>query len=293
MNAHEILQLPSMPAASPSYPRGPYRFVDREYFIITYESDPDAIRAALPEPLEPDGSNTVLYEFIRMPDSSGFGDYTESGIVIPARHRGEPVNFTAQMYLDCEPPIAGGREIWGFPKKHAQPKLMTAHDTLTGTLDYAGQRVATGTMGYKHENLVCDVHDASMCDPSHIEHKMAKTQVNLKLIPDVDGTLAIAQLVAYRLADIRVKGAWSGPARLHLVPHVNAPVADLPVRRVLGGTHFVADLTLPYGHVLHDYLAAARTARTVRHRAGAEVTGAAVAASVAATGTTIFYAGAG
>jgi acetoacetate decarboxylase len=38
------------------------------------------------------------------------------------------------------------------------------------------------------------------------------------------------------------------------VPHVNAPVADLPVRRVLNGTHFIADLTLPYGRVLHDYL---------------------------------------
>ena len=121
MNRDQILASPSMPLASPSYPRGPYRFVNREYFIVTYETDPQAIRDALPEPLEPDGSNTVLYEFIRMPDSSGFGDYTESGIVIPARFRGEPVNFTAQMYLDCDPPIAGGREIWGFPKKLASP----------------------------------------------------------------------------------------------------------------------------------------------------------------------------
>ena len=35
----------------------------------------------------------------------------------------------------------------------------------------------------------------------------------------------------------------------------NAPVADLPIRRIVGGRHFVADLTLPYGSVLHDYLA--------------------------------------
>lgn len=83
---------------------------------------------------------------------------------------------------------------------------------------------------------------------------MGKTQVNLKLIPDVDGNPAIAQLVAYNLSDIDVKGAWSGPARLHLVPHVNAPVADLPVKNVIGGMHFIADLTLPYGRVLHDYL---------------------------------------
>jgi acetoacetate decarboxylase len=61
--------------------------------------------------------------------------------------------------------------------------------------------------------------------------------------------------VAYNLTEIKVKGSWSGAARLHLIPHVNAPVADLPVRKVVTGRHFIADLTLPYGRVLHDYLA--------------------------------------
>ena len=148
-----------MPLASPSYPKGPYRFIDREYLIITYESDSAAIRAQLPEPLEPDGSNTVLYEFIKMPDSSGFGSYTESGIVIPATYQGEAVNFTSQMYLDIESPISGGREIWGFPKKLAEPTLSTQEDTLTGTLDYAGERVAMGTMRYKQEQLTDYLHD--------------------------------------------------------------------------------------------------------------------------------------
>lgn len=254
MNATDILQLPSMPLASPSYPRGPYRFVDREYLIVTYVSDPDAIRAALPEPIEPDGSNTVLYEFIRMPDSAGFGDYTESGVVIPARIRGEPVNFTAQMYLDDEPPTAGGREIWGFPKKNGKPQLGVRHDTLTGVLDYAGVTVAVATMGYKHQHLLYDLQGRKACSSASIVEKMSKTQVNLKLIPDVDGRPAIAQLVAYNLADIQVKGAWSGPARLQLNAHVNAPVADLPVRKIIGGLHFIADLTLPYGRVIYDYL---------------------------------------
>lgn len=256
MKASDILKLPSMPLASPSYPRGPYRFIDREYFIVTYESDPDAIREQLPEPLEPDGSNTVLYEFIRMPDSSGFGDYTESGIVIPAKYNGEKVNFTSQMYLDIDPPIAGGREIWGFPKKLAHPQLKVAEDTLTGTLYYAGERVAMGTMRYKQEQITYDLADEAVCTScvQTLAEKMGKTQVNLKLIPDVDGTPAIAQLVAYNLTDIDIKGAWSGPARLHLVPHVNAPVADLPVKKIVGGMHFIADLTLPYGRVLHNYL---------------------------------------
>lgn len=253
MNRDTILRLPSMPAASPSYPLGPYRFVDRQYFIVIYESDPDAIRAAVPEPLEPAKENLVYYEWIRMPDSSGFGDYTESGIVIPCTFRGEKVNFVAQMYLDCEPPIAGGREIWGFPKKHANPKLIVASDTLTGTLQYAGQQVALGTMGYKHQDLMRQA-DSAHAAQEMMATKLSKTHVNLKLIPNPDGSLAIAQLVAFNMVDIHAKGAWSGPARLHLVPHVNAPVADLPVNRIVGGSHFIADLTLPYGRVIYDYL---------------------------------------
>jgi acetoacetate decarboxylase len=246
MNRDQILGLSAMPAASPSYPLPPFRFIDREYMIVIYESDPGAIRAAVPEPLVPDPSNQVFYEWIRMPDSSGFGDYTESGIAIPCTFEGRPCNFVAQMYLDDDPPIAAGREIWGFPKKAASPKLELVRDTLTGTLDYAGQRVAMGSMTYKHENL--------SRHPAKTMASLGKLQCLLKLIPDVDGKPKIAQLVGLHLTEITVKGSWSGPARLHLVPHANAPVADLPVRKVLGGRHFVADLTLPGGHVLLDYM---------------------------------------
>jgi len=42
---------------------------------------------------------------------------------------------------------------------------------------------------------------------------------------------------------------------LELIPHANAPVADLPVKRVLGGMDIVVDLTLPEGRVIRDYLA--------------------------------------
>jgi acetoacetate decarboxylase len=246
MNRDEILSTPSMPLAGPSYPKGPYRFINREYMIIIYESDPDAVRHAVPEPLEPE-ENLVYYEWIRMPDSSGFGDYTESGVVIPCRYKGESINFTAQMYLDDDPPIVAGREIWGFPKKWAHPKMEVIEDTLNGTLHYANQLVAQGTMTYKHESLARN--------PEKTMAALGKTQCNLKLIPGPDGKPAICQLIAYNLTDYSVKGSWSGDARLHLVPHVNAPVADLPVKRIVGGRHFVADLTLPYGRVLHDYLA--------------------------------------
>jgi acetoacetate decarboxylase len=151
------------------------------------------------------------------------------------------------MYLDDESPTTAGREIWGFPKKIGVPDLGVVHDTLTGTLRYAEREVALGTMGYKYQSLAQD-HGETLA-------AMGKLNVNLKWIPHVDGSPAIAQLVGYHLTDIALKGAWAGPARLHLVPHVNCRVADLPVRKILFGRHMIADLTLPYGEVLHDYLA--------------------------------------
>ena len=78
----------AMPLNNPSYPPGPYRFIDREYMIITYRTDCDSLRRIVPRPLEV-MEPIVKYEFIRMPDSTGFGDYTESGQVIPVRFGGE------------------------------------------------------------------------------------------------------------------------------------------------------------------------------------------------------------
>ena len=68
----------AMPLTSPAYPPGPYRFRQREYLIIAYRTDREKLRALVPEPLEV-YEPIVKYEFIRMPDSTGFGDYTESG----------------------------------------------------------------------------------------------------------------------------------------------------------------------------------------------------------------------
>ena len=68
-------------------------------------------------------------------------------------------------------------------------------------------------------------------------------------------TGAVDSKVGFHLQDITVKGAWSGPADLQLFRHVIADVARLPVLEVVSATHFIADLTLGLGEVVHDYLA--------------------------------------
>ena len=239
----------AMPPTNPAYPRGPYRFYDREFVVITYRSDPEALRAVVPEPLEVAG-DTVNYEFIRMPDSTGFGDYTETGQVIPVRWRGrdgkvQEGGYVHSMYLDDNSPIAGGREIWGFPKKLATPRIERESETLVCTLHYGAVLCVTATMGYKHREI----------DPAPVLESLARPSFMIKIVPHVDCTPRICELVRYYTEDVTLKGAWSGPAALQLFEHALCDVARLPVREVVGARHFVTDLTLGLGEVVFDYLA--------------------------------------
>jgi acetoacetate decarboxylase len=233
----------AMPLTNPAYPPGPYRFRDREFLVITYRTDPDRLAAVVPEPLKVEAP-LVRYEFIRMPDSTGFGDYTESGQVIPVSFAGRKGGYTHCMFLNDHPPIAGGRELWGFPKKLANPTLHAEIDSLVGTLDYGPVRVATGTMGFKHREADLPAVMGALTAPNYL----------LKIIPHVDGTARICELVEYRMRDIALKGAWTGPAALSLNSHALAPVAELPVLEVVGALHIICDLTLGLGKVVHDYL---------------------------------------
>src|ERR1700756_5221185 len=219
-----------MPLTNPAFPMGPSHFFNWGFFFVTSRTEPEALAAVVPEPLEVvDG--LVNYEFIRMPDSTGFGDYTETGQVIPVRFQGEKGVYVHSMYLDDDAPIAGGRELWGFPKKLAKPKMEVESDVLVGTLHYGSVLCASATMGYKHRSVDHDTLLKGMQAPNFM----------LKIIPHVDGTARICELVRFHLEDIDLKDAWTGPGALGLFPHALADVARLPVREVISALHYKAD----------------------------------------------------
>ena len=52
----------------------------------------------------------------------------------------------------------------------------------------------------------------------------------------------------------RVKGASSGPAAIQLFEQTMCDVARLPVREVVGASHYLSGRTLALGEVVYDYL---------------------------------------
>lgn len=117
-------------------------------------------------------------------------------------------------------------------------------DALLGTLSYGSMQVACGSTGFKYQESAHDEVLRILGTPNYL----------LKIIPHVDGSARVMELVEYRCENIRVHGAWSGPAALQLWSHALAPVADLPVLEVVSARHMLADLDLCAGKVMHDYL---------------------------------------
>ncbi|WP_413691759.1 acetoacetate decarboxylase [Psychromonas sp. KJ10-2] len=243
MNIEQIKKLTSMPATAPTVGPDKVRCINREFFIVTYETDSEALQAVVPEPLQFD-QPIVKFEVIKMEDFRGFGSFTESGQVIPVTLDGQAGKYVHQMYLNNFPAIAAGREIWGFPKKYAQPELLYDSDCVLGRVFFGQCEIARATMPYKwHAMDLKQVKQSMESEPGYL----------LKIIPNADNTPLITQLVKYHMQDVVVKEAWSGPSALELFNHALAPMAELPVKKVLSAQHIIADLTLSWGEVVVDY----------------------------------------
>lgn len=245
MTPDEVLRRAVTPLTTPVYPLRATRFTDREYFNVFYRTDPDALRAVVPEPLEIEGS-LVRFEVMRMGDVDGYGPYAESGQAIPVTLDGQPGEYLHAMYLDSFAATVSGRELSAYPKVFGSPALCVDHGALVGTLDRGTERVATATMAYKWEAM----------DPAAAALQITVPTFMVKFVPDVTTNgLRSAALVTTEISDLTVKEAWTGPARLQLFEHALAPLADLPVLEVVGASHIVTDLTLAPVRAVHDYLA--------------------------------------
>ena len=106
-----------------------------------------------------DGPCPKKYQFIRISDSTGFGDYTETGQVIPVTFRDRKGGYSHRVFLNDDPPIAGGRELRGFPKKRANPTL----HTMSLTNRVANRTSFPDLLGYPPLSRTLSPLDVRLC----------------------------------------------------------------------------------------------------------------------------------
>ena len=240
----------STPLDAPMYPRYPMPFRDLELLTLQYRTDPAAIRRVVPEPLVPTG-DTVLFHIARFGDVPGVGaGIHECNVMVGVRldTPSGPVTgcYSPYFFLDSDRLVAQGREVQGQAKRLAALKLETRGDLVVGTVTANDIDVLTGTLPYQAR-------------PATIEALRScvdmVTNINLRIVPGIDGTVQSRQLVARQLANVRVSECWTGPGTVEIRPNAVMPLYRLPVLDFLEGYHWRADFELVAGRVVHDYLA--------------------------------------
>lgn len=122
MNMRAHLEL--NPPASPNYAPPPWTYTRARILnVVCKAPNQTALNRWVPAPLKPSRSDGLFVMFfLKVPSIPELGaDYhsTESGILIPAQSPdGKTKGSTfAIMFVDNDIALAGGREIWGYPKK--------------------------------------------------------------------------------------------------------------------------------------------------------------------------------
>ena len=228
----------SMPVDSPAYQAPPYHYRNAQAIAIKFETDLDAALEALPAPLQLIEPATANLSFYWYPFTT-FGPYHEVILRLHAQHEGKPLTYVQQIFVDTEPPMLAGREIWGFPKKLAAIGLARDRDMIVGTLERpAGVRLAS--MIVRPEQPISNLPSSG-------------PTTGLRIIPAAEvGAMrpACAELVA---ADTQhtIREAWGGTGSISFPDHSALdPVDRFPVKRILKSTYMEYDIMLPAGRII-------------------------------------------
>ena len=236
------------------------RFVSSEMLRVEFLSDPDVVAHVLPPPLEPADEPRVSAMIGRW-RSNCVGDYCGGAIYVAARHEGVEGDYVLAMYMDADPAIIFGRDLFGEPKKQAASQLYRAGDRFHAWVDRGGTRLVE-----LHADLPRDL------GPSTGEG----VNFNFKARPAVDGRGleedAILTLATFRTT---VYAAREGSGAVVLGSTVHDPLDELPVQSVVHASFVECDIAaesravttvpaadfLPYHHGRHDDWSALNTER--------------------------------
>ena len=239
----DVMKSLCLPIIAPSYSCGPFELKKRDHVIFRYRTDPKALARALPEPLIPNENNEIFILFTNV-EGDGLGCYNKCDMYIPCYFQGKYVHFGVQTYIDSSATRTFGREIFGLPCKIGQPMIAVRKDTIVSKLIYGEEEVIMGTMTYHHKTWSAEEAIEFLKVPL----------VNIKFIPGAEqDKVDIARLTMYHNEEIIIHSAYRGHASIELTPHVNAPMADLPVKDILEGFTINADMKMSVAKVIHDY----------------------------------------
>jgi acetoacetate decarboxylase len=220
-----------------------------------YETDPEVVAAVLPPPLTPTDEPLVRVTVATVDVGRGLPPFGAGTFAVQASHEGVVGNYPLVMPMTTEQSVIGGRETFGEPKKLAEVTLDRDGDRVGGKIARLGVTFieVTGTVAEQLDNIP----------------ESERVDFYLKFLPAPDGKGFDAEpslVYCRRTETTRSLARVDGEVTLRESRF--DPVADLPVRRLVGitlserrsiqrgeiVTRVPADWVAPYVHQRYDDL---------------------------------------
>jgi acetoacetate decarboxylase len=188
---------------------------------VAYETDPAAIAAVLPPPLQPSDEPLVRIAIATVDVGHGYPVFGAGTFAVQAVHEGLVGNYPLLMPMTTEQAVIGGRETYGEPKKLGDVTLQIDGDQVTGWFARMGVRFVevTGTKG------------AQLANPEPAR----RTDFYFKFLLDPAGKgFDSDPALVYCHRDEKARSLWAiDDATVTLREAPLDPVVDLPVRRLM------------------------------------------------------------
>jgi acetoacetate decarboxylase len=243
------LDIWSTPKLAPLYPEFPIQYRNVQILTSVYETTPEAIALHIGPPLTSLNNYVMIHNYF-MPEVEGMGVVEETNVMVGVSVtdlNGQEFigGFSTNLLISSDIGLAQGREIHGQPKKLGTTKITVDKGQIEAKV-------------FRNSDLVSHVRASYKSEKSSIE--MLKDyfpfaqNINHKVIRNIDGTQGINQITARTLANVEIKGIWSGDVTVELHPNKEAPFHLLPVVKNIKSFYWEADFALVPGVIVRDFL---------------------------------------
>ncbi|MEQ8369332.1 MAG: acetoacetate decarboxylase family protein [Alphaproteobacteria bacterium] len=243
----------------------PWHFAT-ERMCIAWRSDPAAVAAYLPEPLQAaEPAATVVVDFgrwyclwddpdmpVKNPERTW---YDETVLWIGCNFQGQNARFCVQTWVNRDFSLLRG-VIMGFNKKIGDthrttfqplnpgfPKLAPG-TTMAGYVTSHGERLIEGRVNLEREIA-----------PQELPAMLTWPQINLRYFPSMEAGQppSVCELLQLEASNLKWGRTLAGSAEVRLLPSALEEHTDLEVREVLGGCYLENGFTVTNGKVLHRW----------------------------------------
>ncbi|MDO9508195.1 MAG: acetoacetate decarboxylase family protein [Thermovirgaceae bacterium] len=240
-----------------------------EYLNILYRTDPEAIAAYLPYPLEPGPEPDLAYaafsrwwsvwdEEKAMPSvNPERTQYMEAAIWAGCSFKNSPGQICLHIWVDNDFSMARGW-FMGFPKKLGQI-YMTAYHPLNPAMPEPGPGVKMKGIAAAHGERLLEgtLNIRERVSPADLPKPMGLPLLHIRHFPSIEkgAPPSVMELVSLGADDYRYGNVvWKGVGDLRFFPSEIEEHMLLAPREVLGAYHFTSGYSFPGGKVLHSWV---------------------------------------